>query len=129
MKKENGIAILLWTLGAGLFIYAGLTPRDSSVITVVDSSGVQSVLDSALVVQSKDTSGLESGSGKKLDCVDVNTADEQGLSTLKGVGPVLAQRILQYRNENGPFSKKEDLLRVKGIGPAKMARMADQICF
>ena len=55
--------------------------------------------------------------------VDINRADAQGLMDLPGVGPVMAQRILEHREENGPFRSIDDLDNVKGIGPAKLEKM------
>ncbi len=48
--------------------------------------------------------------------VNINTADEAALRTLQGVGEVLAQRILDYRAEHGPFQTVDELTNVKGIG-------------
>ncbi len=55
--------------------------------------------------------------------VNLNRASLQDLDRLPGVGPTTAERIVAYRTENGPFSQPEDLLNVKGIGPAKFDRM------
>ena len=49
--------------------------------------------------------------------VDVNTASVAELERLPGVGPLLAARIVEYRNAHGPFRSPEDLQRVQGIGP------------
>jgi competence protein ComEA len=48
--------------------------------------------------------------------VNINTADVATLTTLKGVGPQLAERITAFRKDNGPFGKAEDLMQVKGVG-------------
>lgn len=61
--------------------------------------------------------------------VDVNTADEQTLETLSGVGPVLAQAIVDERAARGAFTYPEDLLMVSGIGVKKLAGFYDQLDF
>ena len=48
--------------------------------------------------------------------VNVNTADASQLALLPRVGPAVAQRILDFRKENGPFKSTEDLMLVQGIG-------------
>ena len=57
--------------------------------------------------------------------VDVNTAGLDELDTLDGIGPVLAQRIIDYRTEHGPFSSLDELLEVKGIGEATLEKFRD----
>ena len=52
--------------------------------------------------------------------VNVNTATAEELETLTGIGPSLAQAIVDYRAEHGAFRSEEDLLLVKGIGEAKL---------
>jgi competence protein ComEA len=48
---------------------------------------------------------------------------------LPGVGPVLAERILADRARSGPYARPEDLLRVAGIGPAKLAKLRAHLVF
>jgi uncharacterized protein len=48
--------------------------------------------------------------------VEVNTASKQLLTYVSGVGPKLAERIVQYRNENGPFTSRDDMKNVSGLG-------------
>ena len=55
--------------------------------------------------------------------VNINRASVSELDALPGVGPSTAQAIVDYRTANGPFSSPEDLLNVKGIGPAKFEAM------
>jgi competence protein ComEA len=59
--------------------------------------------------------------------VNINTADEEALKTLPGVGPKTAVAILAYRQEHGPFQRAEDLLEIRGIGEKKLARMRDRV--
>ncbi|MCZ7532798.1 MAG: helix-hairpin-helix domain-containing protein [Acidimicrobiia bacterium] len=51
---------------------------------------------------------------------DINTADEAGFEALPGIGPVIAERIVAYRDEHGPFETLESLLDVPGIGESKL---------
>lgn len=55
--------------------------------------------------------------------VHLNQATASELDALPGVGPVIAERIVAYRAENGPFQTVEDLLDVPGIGEAKLANL------
>ena len=59
--------------------------------------------------------------------VDVNTAGLEELETLTGIGPALGQRIIDYREENGPFQSVEDLLNVKGIGEKTLDKFRDNV--
>ena len=49
--------------------------------------------------------------------ININTATAEELTDLKGVGETIAQRIIAYREQNGPFATANDLLNVNGIGP------------
>ena len=59
--------------------------------------------------------------------VNVNTADLETLDKLSGIGPALAERIIAYREEHGPFRTVEDLLEVKGIGEATLEEFRQEI--
>ena len=59
--------------------------------------------------------------------VPVNTASAADLESIPGVGPVLAQRIVEHRERNGPFEEVEDLLGVAGIGEAKLAALRESV--
>ena len=60
--------------------------------------------------------------------VNINTVDAKLLDTLPGIGPAMAQRIIEYRETQGPFTAIEDLKRVRGIGEAKFAKLKDKVC-
>ncbi|MGM7420966.1 helix-hairpin-helix domain-containing protein [Cellulosimicrobium sp. CpK407] len=59
--------------------------------------------------------------------VDLNTADAAALDALPGIGPVLAERIVAWREENGPFTTVDELGEVSGIGPAVLADVRDLV--
>lgn len=59
--------------------------------------------------------------------ININTADAATLETLPGIGPALAQRIIDYREANGPFVRPEDVMNVSGVGPAIFAQIEDLI--
>jgi competence ComEA-like helix-hairpin-helix protein len=61
------------------------------------------------------------------EVVDLNTADAAALEALPGVGPVLAERIVAYRDSVGRLTSPEDLLSVRGIGEATLERIRPRI--
>ena len=60
--------------------------------------------------------------------VNINTAGVDDLCTLSGVGEATARAIIEDREANGPFTSKEDLMRVSGIGEKKFAKVEGDIC-
>ena len=87
------------------------------------SDGEQIYVDSASTYRS-------SGSVKKnvrVGPVNLNRATKSQLDTLDGIGPVIAQRIIDYRKVNGPFLTIEDIQKVSGIGTAKFAQIKSKI--
>lgn len=59
--------------------------------------------------------------------INLNIATQSELESLPGIGPVLAKEIISYRDSNGPFQNIEDIIEVKGIGPAKYDSIKDMI--
>ena len=138
---EKRLALLLFLLTLiGLLARGGrkLSPEVSEWLDeVADRSGpaVPEPADSA-VVQVGETPGgahVETVpvSGKTVrdvaGSVDPNRATLDELTTLPGVGPVLARRILEDRDQNGRYTTIEDLLRVSGIGKATLERLRSRV--
>ena len=70
---------------------------------------------------------IDSGRSVVPGRVHLNSATATDLERFAGVGPVLAARIVEHRDANGPFVVVEDLLDVSGIGEAKLAAMRDSV--
>jgi competence protein ComEA len=67
----------------------------------------------------EDSSPVQPPSGQPATSrVNINTADAATLESLPGIGPSLAQRIIEYRQTHGPFERIEDVMEVSGIGTA-----------
>jgi competence protein ComEA len=82
--------------------------------------------ESHLTTKGSDTSSKKSSDKQK--CVDINSADIAQLDTLPGIGPVMAQKIVDWRTDNGNFKSINQLNEVKGIGSAKYADLEKLVC-
>ena len=59
--------------------------------------------------------------------VDLNTATQSELESVKGIGPSKAKAIVAHRDKNGPFKSVDDLAEVKGFGKASVAKVKEQL--
>lgn len=59
--------------------------------------------------------------------IDLNTADQRTLETLPGIGPRMAELIIEYRTEAGGFQKVEELMNVRGIGERTFLRLRELV--
>jgi competence protein ComEA len=71
--------------------------------------------------------GQSSGGGGATSMVNLNTANLTELQTLPGIGPVLAQRIIDYRSKHGTFRSVNDLRQVTGIGDTRFEQLKDLV--
>jgi competence protein ComEA len=79
-------------------------------------------------VGSEPPPATQGGGGEPADgVVNLNTADQTALETLPRIGPALAQRIIDWRDENGGFRSVDDLLAVPGIGEKLLAGVREKV--
>lgn len=70
-----------------------------------------------------DTTDEAENPEEEIEIININTATNERLQELPGVGPTYAGRIIQWREENGAFNSKDQLLEIKGIGDKRLARI------
>ena len=98
------------------------TDLNETDLTEIDVAGTKRT-----AANMTDTGQAEASSAKVTNVINVNSAGASELESLPRIGPVLAQRILDYRSEHGSFKRVEDLLRVKGIGDKTLERLRPYI--
>ncbi len=73
------------------------------------------------------TNDSDSSGSENPDLININTASLEELDSLPGIGPTTAQRIIDYRNTNGPFTTIDEIMDVSGIGPSTYDEIKDLI--
>lgn len=119
MKKGQIILISIWAMLIcilfGVFIGRNFPGKYIQLEQDKASPAAQTI--SAEILPVEET--VSSNDGK----IDLNTATLTQLMDLPGIGEVLAGRILDYRNTEGPFTSIEDLINVEGIGVKKLEQI------
>ncbi|MDY0190435.1 MAG: ComEA family DNA-binding protein [Desulfuromonas sp.] len=69
-----------------------------------------------------------SGYAANSEAININSASQIELQTIKGIGPKMADKIVQYREKHGQFVQVADLCNIKGIGEKSLQKIADQLC-
>lgn len=100
------------------------TLKDGQQLKVPEKNRLNGKADLSKIDQSKSD---KSKAGNDEEKVNINTADEKELDTLPGIGPAMAQRIIEYRETEGAFQSIEDIKKIRGIGEAKFAKLKDKI--
>ena len=113
-------------------LYIGGAVANPGIYSLKEGDTLQTLLTDAGIELDADLSHIElyiprESEEESLQKIDINRAEPWLLEALPGIGEVLAQRIVDYRSENGPFRRIEDLLKVSGIGPATFEKIKDYI--
>ena len=101
-----------------------VTVHSTAELLAPDTNGTDEVQAS---LPAEQTSRAEESEPVADQRVNINTADAALLDTLPGIGPVLAERIIEDRETNGPFQTAEDITRVSGIGEKMLEKLYDLI--
>ena len=125
MKEIKTGAVLLCIVAVFVAFCAGLLvgKQSSDGYVIVTQKQEQATSETASVAQTKATTTQPPQESNGL--VNLNTASKEELMKLPGIGEVLAQRILDYRAEHGPFQKVEDLELIDGIGAKTVEKLRD----
>ncbi len=81
----------------------------------------------AALVLAMPTSAAAPAAGAASEKININTAGVDEFVALPGIGRAYAERIVEYRQKNGPFKRLEDLLNVRGIGEKTYERIKDRV--
>ena len=117
MKKAIPVILLSVTLSFCIFMVGVLVGRQFNP-TIITKYIFQT--DSVADGTTKDNAPIDLK-------IDINTATAEELTQLPGIGPLIANKIVAYRTENGNFRAVEDLKKVNGIGDSRLADIMDYI--
>jgi competence protein ComEA len=113
-------------------IYIGGAVANPGLYHLRQDDTIESLVQTAGLIPDADTSQIKiyvpkTGELSQPQRIDLNRAEVWLLDALPGIGPGRAQAIIDYRSQNGPFHRVEDLLNVEGIGESTLDRMRDFI--
>ncbi|MBL8063741.1 MAG: ComEA family DNA-binding protein [Anaerolineales bacterium] len=104
-----------------------LVDGEQLTIPFKDGEGAEtSGTDDTLVLPGA-TSTPSTADTSDVELININEASVEELDTLPGIGPTIAQRIVDYRTTNGPFQSIDDIMNVSGIGPSTFENIKDLI--
>ncbi|HCP31875.1 TPA: hypothetical protein DIT45_01270 [Candidatus Acetothermia bacterium] len=116
--QERGLIVLvaigLVASGLALFLPT-IRSRPLTLLEPIDITGIRILLPTFIDAEEEN------------DMVNLNTASAEELTSLRGIGEVLAARIVAYREEHGPFQTLDDLMQVSGIGSKVVEEIRDLV--
>ncbi len=137
-KKFLFLALFLFALGgiSRLGVFSKLYPMENILLpmnydaAIVDTVAVDTTaIDTLAEEDSKDKKAKAPKKRAPNFPIPINTASKEDLCFIKGIGPSLAQKIIDYRETKGPFSSAKDLEKVSGIGAKKRMAIEEFVKF
>lgn len=92
------------------------------------NDGDQIFIGEAATIKTESTNIPSNNQVSGSNCLNLNSANATALDTLPGIGPVMSQKIIDWREANGGFKNISDLKKVKGIGEAKFKEIEPLVC-
>lgn len=126
MRKPKIPALLVITILFVVFLIGFFLGRNQNSREIVLSSLPKEFVTEPSVFSETDSSQAEETVIITFP-ISINQADKAEFMALPGIGEVLAQRIVDYRDKNGSFSSPEELLNVEGIGERRLEEIIDMI--
>lgn len=116
-EADAAVVNLALPLQDGMQIYVPTVEETAEQVQAIISSPMGRTAEIEL-----DVAG-EMDAAAQNELVNINTADATQLDTLPGIGPSTAEKIVEYRDTNGPFATIDEIMSVSGIGPAKFEQI------
>lgn len=131
-KADIGLINLAYPLEDGMKIKIPFQGEDRSStnesLEVNEEKQNQMITKESGVTETGKEEKMSNGKTKTTTKVNLNTATLEQLDSLPGIGPAIAQRIIDYRKQHGKFTEIEQLKEVKGIGVSKFEQVKDYLC-
>lgn len=105
--------------------HRALAPTPEAVYQTEASTPETATDDAESSADTSETSGNTAETSG--DMININTAPKETLVLLDGIGDKMAQRIITYRTEHGPFETIQDIMKVNGIGDKKFEKIKSRI--
>jgi len=117
-KNEKKIIAFL-----SLFLILGITLKLTGVYNLPNKTKKVNNIDNKF----EKLASLYKNTDLKPNIININTSSEKELQRLKGIGPKIAKRIVEYRKKNGKFNRIEEIINIKGIGEKKFNIIKDRV--